>query len=125
MYDKEMLKEYEIVNTNLSTVILLLNNIGINLETFLSLKFISAPTIESIVKSVEQFFYLEAMDEKGIITDIGKSMSKFQMDEILARCLIESYSLNCIKEILIIISVLQINELFYDIEKIDKDYSFQ
>ncbi len=95
------------------------------METFLSLKFISAPTIESIVKSVEQFFYLEAMDEKGIITDIGKSMSKFQMDEILARCLIESYSLNCIKEILIIISVLQINELFYDIEKIDKDYSIQ
>jgi pre-mRNA-splicing factor ATP-dependent RNA helicase DHX15/PRP43 len=89
MYDKDMLEEYEpeIVNTDLSTVILQFNNIGINLEAFLSLKFISAPTIESVVKSVEQLFYLEAIDDKGIITNIGKSMSKFQMDVKLARCL--------------------------------------
>jgi HrpA-like RNA helicase len=62
-----------------------------------------------LIQINQQLFYLEAMDEKGIITDIGKSMSKFQIDVTLARCLIESYSLNCIKEILIIISVLQIN----------------
>ncbi len=124
MYDKEMLEEYEpeIVNTNLSTIILQLHKMGINLAVFLTLKFISAPTIESVVKSIEEFFYLDAMNEQGILTDIGKSMSKFQMDVTLARCLIESYSLNCIKEILIIISVLQLNELFFDIEKIDKDY---
>jgi HrpA-like RNA helicase len=53
---------------------------------------------------------------------MGKSMSKFQMDVALARCLIESHSLHCIKEIIIIISVLQMNELFFDIEKIEKDY---
>jgi ATP-dependent RNA helicase DHX8/PRP22 len=125
MYDKEMLEDYEpeIVNTNLSTIILQLHKMGINLESFLSFKFISAPTIESVVKSVEQLFHLEAMDEKGIITDIGKSMTKFQIEVTLARCLIESYSLNCIKEIIIIISVLQINELFFDTEKIDKEYT--
>jgi HrpA-like RNA helicase len=33
-----------------------------------------------VVKSIEEFFYLEAINDEGILTDIGKSMSKFQID---------------------------------------------
>jgi HrpA-like RNA helicase len=84
--------EQEIVNKNLSTIILQLHIMEIYFATFLTLKFISAPTIESVVKSIEELFYLVAINEKGIITDISKSMSKFQMAVTLARCLIESYS---------------------------------
>jgi pre-mRNA-splicing factor ATP-dependent RNA helicase DHX38/PRP16 len=101
----------EIQRTNLSNVVLLLKSLGIS--NLLLFDFMDPPPQENIMNSMYQLWVLGALDNKGDLTDLGKNMVEFPLDPPLAKMLIYSQSQHCNHEILIIVSMLSVPNIFY------------
>lgn len=112
-YSKEMSLNTtpEILRQNLSHTILMLKAMGI--EDILSFGFMDRPNEESILKALEELYILEALDDDGKLTQIGKYMAYFPMEPMLAKTLIKSFEFNCSYEVIEIISMLSVPDVFY------------
>ena len=56
---------------------------------------------------------LSALDDEGLLTRLGRKMADFPMEPPLAKMLIASVDLGCSEEILAIISMLSVQNVFY------------
>ena len=56
---------------------------------------------------------LSALDDEGLLTHLGSKMADFPMEPPLAKMLIASVDLGCSEEILSIISMLSVQNVFY------------
>ena len=106
----------EILRTNLITIVLLLKSIGI--DDLLNFDYIDIPPKEILIRALEQLYALGALNEEGILTEIGKNMSLFPMNPCLSKIIITSVEYKCLDQILTIVSMLTLgNNVFYK----DKD----
>ncbi|BAM39126.1 DEAD-box family helicase [Theileria orientalis strain Shintoku] len=113
-YDKEMDDNHdpEITRVNLSSVVLLLKSIGI--DDLLNFDFMDPPSPETLITSLELIYSLGALNDKGDLTKLGKTMSELPLDPMYAKTLLTSIKNNCYDEIIVIISMLSIgNNVFY------------
>ena len=125
----------EILRSNLSSVALQLIALGIN--DIINFDFMSKPSnecLEAALNDLEllgairkQILETNAPSENGIqtnkkqkltntnyeLTDIGKKMSQFPLDPKLSRCILAAESLNCVEDILKIVSVLSVENIFH------------
>jgi pre-mRNA-splicing factor ATP-dependent RNA helicase DHX38/PRP16 len=101
----------EIQRTNLSNVVLLLKSLGIN--NLVLFDFMDPPPQDNIMNSMYQLWVLAALNNKGDLTELGKKMVEFPLDPPLAKMLIYSNELHCSNEILIIVSMLSVPNIFY------------
>ncbi|KAL6950918.1 hypothetical protein ACO0QE_000200 [Hanseniaspora vineae] len=101
----------DIKRQNLSNTILLLKAMGIS--DLLSFEFMDPPPKSAMVYALEELYHLEALDDAGQLTPLGKKMSQFPMEPLLSRTLLASFELNCSEEVLIIISLLSVQNIFY------------
>jgi ATP-dependent RNA helicase DHX8/PRP22 len=101
----------EIQRTNLASTVLQLKAMGIN--DLLSFDFMDAPPTETLIMALEQLFSLSALDEEGLLTKLGRRMAEFPLEPMLSKMLIMSVHLGCSEEILTIVSMLSINNVFY------------
>lgn len=101
----------EILRQNLSHTILMLKAMGIN--DVLNFGFMDKPKEEAILKALEELYILEALDENGELTDVGGYMAYFPMEPMLAKTLIKSFEFNCSYEVIEIISMLSVPDIFY------------
>lgn len=102
----------EIQRSNLMNTILLLKNLNINdINKF---KFIDKPSIESIETSQYELWSIGALNNFGILTNLGKNMSKFPIDPMLSKLIIISNfkKFNCTIEIIKIVSMLSVPIIF-------------
>ncbi|XP_054717545.1 ATP-dependent RNA helicase DHX8-like [Uloborus diversus] len=101
----------EIQRTNLASIVLQLKAMGIN--DLLSFDFMDAPPPESLIMALKQLHFLSALDDEGLLTRLGRKMVEFPMEPNLAKMLIMSVHLGCSEEILTVVSMLSVQNVFY------------
>lgn len=98
----------EITRTNLASVILQMLSLRLgNIEHF---PFLEAPDPRAVRDGFRLLEELQAVDARGRLTDIGRSMARLPVDPRLARVLVEAAQLGCLHEALIIVSALGIQD---------------
>ncbi|EPZ35047.1 Helicase-associated domain-containing protein, partial [Rozella allomycis CSF55] len=101
----------EIQRTNLANTVLTLKALGIN--DLLNFDFMDPPTKQSMLEALEKLFALGALDEEGLLTKLGRHMADFPLEPPLSKMLIYSVELGCSEEILTIVAMLSIQNVFY------------
>jgi len=81
----------EIQRTNLGNVVLLLKSLGIS--NLLEFHFMDPPPASTIMSSLYQLWILNAIDNTGDLTDLGRRMVDFPLDPPLVS-LAQRFSLN-------------------------------
>ncbi|KAK8542519.1 hypothetical protein V6N13_136907 [Hibiscus sabdariffa] len=101
----------EIQRTNLGNVVLLLKSLKI--ENLLDFDFMDPPPQENILNSMYQLWVLGALNNVGALTDIGWKMVEFPLDPPLAKMLLMGEQLDCLDEVLTIVSMLSVPSVFF------------
>jgi ATP-dependent RNA helicase DHX8/PRP22 len=78
----------DIQRTNLAHTILMLKAMGIN--DLLSFDFMDPPPAPTMLTALEALYALSALDDKGLLTRLGRKMANFPMEPPLAKMLIAS-----------------------------------
>ncbi|PAV22044.1 P-loop containing nucleoside triphosphate hydrolase [Pyrrhoderma noxium] len=112
-YRNEMLPNPipEIQRSNLSHTILMLKAMGVN--DLLNFDFMDPPPAQTLLTALEQLYALSALDDEGLLTRLGRKMADFPMEPPLAKMLIASVELGCSEEILSIVAMLSVQNVFY------------
>jgi pre-mRNA-splicing factor ATP-dependent RNA helicase DHX38/PRP16 len=101
----------EIQRTNLGNVVLLLKSLKI--DNLLDFDFMDPPPQENILNSMYQLWVLGALNNVGGLTDLGWKMVEFPLDPPLAKMLLMGERLDCIDEVLTIVSMLSVPSVFF------------
>ncbi|KAK9090147.1 hypothetical protein Sjap_023324 [Stephania japonica] len=112
-YQNEMLPNPvpEIQRTNLGNVVLLLKSLKI--ENLLDFDFMDPPPQENILNSMYQLWVLGALSNVGGLTSLGWKMVEFPLDPPLAKMLLMGEQLECVNEVLTIVSMLSVPSVFF------------
>ncbi|OAA56582.1 mRNA splicing factor RNA helicase [Niveomyces insectorum RCEF 264] len=101
----------EIQRTNLSNTILLIKSLGV--KDLLDFDFMDPPPQDTITTSLFDLWALGALDNLGELTSLGRKMNAFPMDPPLAKLLIMSEEYGCSEEMVTIVSMLSVPNVFY------------
>jgi len=112
-YKTEMLPTSvpEMQRTNLGSVVLQLKAMGIN--DLLSFDFMDPPPAQTLIAAMERLYALGALDEEGLLTKTGRKMAEFPLDPVLAKTLIASVDLGCGEEVVTVVAMLSVENVFY------------
>ncbi|MCD7461004.1 hypothetical protein HAX54_044983 [Datura stramonium] len=112
-YENEMLQSPvpEIQRTNLGNVVLLLKSLKI--QNLLDFDFMDPPPQDNILNSMYQLWVLGALNNVGDLTDVGRKMVEFPLDPPLAKMLLMGEQLECLNEVLTIVSMLSVPSVFF------------
>ncbi|MFI6816340.1 ATP-dependent RNA helicase HrpA [Nonomuraea sp. NPDC050328] len=98
----------EILRTNLASVILQMTSIGLgDIEAF---PFVEPPDKRQVKDGVNLLHELNAFDDKGQITPIGRKLAQLPVDPRLARMVLEAEKNGCLREVMVIVSALSIQD---------------
>jgi ATP-dependent RNA helicase DDX35 len=100
----------EMRRADLSTTILTLKALGI--DNILRFDFPSAPPAKNMLASIELLYALGAIDGSGNLTNDGLIMAELPLSPTHAKMLLESRAMGCSNEILTIIAMLQVQQIF-------------
>lgn len=109
----------EIQRTNLSNTILLLKSLGI--KDIIHFPFLDRPPLQTLLASLYELWFLGAIDNFGNMTSLGKQMSKFPLQASLSKILIIASQNNCSEEILTIVSMLSVPQVFNRPKELEKE----
>ncbi|AET39119.1 DEAH-box RNA helicase PRP16 Ecym_4037 [Eremothecium cymbalariae DBVPG len=101
----------EIQRTNLASSLLLLKSLGIH--DLLAFPFMDRPPVLTLMKSLFELWSLEALDNFGNLTTLATKMAKFPLQPSLSKILLLSAKCGCSEEMLIIVSMLSVPQVFY------------
>ena len=101
----------ELQRTNLGNVVLQLKAMGIN--NLLEFDFMDAPPAQTMVSALEQLYALAALDDEGLLTRLGRKMANFPLDPMLSKVLLTSVEQQCSDEVLTIVAMLSVENVFY------------
>jgi pre-mRNA-splicing factor ATP-dependent RNA helicase DHX38/PRP16 len=101
----------EIQRTNLSNTVLMLKSLGV--KDLLDFDFMDPPPQDTISTSMFDLWALGALDNLGELTELGRKMSAFPMDPPLAKLLITAEEYGCSEEMVTIVSMLSVPNVFY------------
>lgn len=98
----------EILRTNLAAVILQMSSLGLGApERF---PFLEPPPMATIRDGYQVLEELGALDGERRITDMGRRMARLPLDPRLARMLLEAAELGALREVLIIVAALAVQD---------------
>jgi len=98
----------EIQRTNLSAVILRMQDMSLGeIEHF---PFVEPPDQRLINDGIKQLVDVNAIDASRHLTSIGKQLARLPIDPRLARMLVQGSKEGCLKEVLIIVAALSIQD---------------
>ena len=101
----------EMQRTDLSMAVLQLKALGI--DNIVRFEFPSAPPSKNLIASMELLYALGALDDKGHLTrPLGEQMSELPISPILSKMLFNSGEFNCVKEMAVIVAMLQVENVF-------------
>ena len=98
----------EILRTSLASVILQMKTL--NLGDITDFPFINKPDIRFVNDGIRLLIEIGALNKNGELTHTGKLLAKLPLDPRLGRILLAAGIHNCVRELMIIISALSIND---------------
>ena len=101
----------EIQRTNLANTVLILKAMGIN--DLINFDFMDPPPIQTLVAAMETLYALSALDDDGLLTKLGRKMAEFPLEPQLSKMLLTSVDLGCSDEIITIVAMLSVQNVFY------------
>jgi len=101
----------EIQRTNLCNVVLLLKSL--NVDNLLDFDFMDPPPQQTLMNSMYQLWIIGALDNVGRLTELGRKMVEFPLDPPLSKMLIVSQEYSCSEEMLTIVSMLSVPNIFF------------
>jgi ATP-dependent RNA helicase DHX8/PRP22 len=101
----------EIQRTNLANTVLTLKAMGIN--DLLHFDFMDPPPAQTLITAMEQLYTLGALEEEGFLTRVGRKMAEFPLEPQLSKFLIGSVEMGCSEEVLTIVAMLSVQNIFY------------
>ncbi|KZS95211.1 P-loop containing nucleoside triphosphate hydrolase protein [Sistotremastrum niveocremeum HHB9708] len=96
----------EILKSNLANTVLELVKLGI--KDLVRFDYVDAPAPETLMRALELLNYLAALDDDGNLTPLGAMMAEFPLDPQLAKMLIVSPEFKCSNEILTVVAMLSV-----------------
>ncbi|KAF8479264.1 P-loop containing nucleoside triphosphate hydrolase protein [Russula ochroleuca] len=100
----------EITRTELSSAILQLKALGI--DNFMKLQWLTIPPSESIAQSLSSLIIHSVIDNDGRLTSLGTKVAEIPLDVKAACVLLDSQKFRCGEEILTIIAMTAIQDVF-------------
>lgn len=100
----------EILRSQMSSVVLTLKKLGI--DDLVHFDFMDPPAPETLMRALEQLNYLGALDDEGDLTEVGLQMSELPVDPPLAKMLLVSPEYNCSLEIVAIVAMMSVPQVF-------------
>jgi ATP-dependent RNA helicase DHX8/PRP22 len=101
----------EIQRTNLGNTVLMLKAMGIH--DLLNFDFMDAPPRQTLNVALQNLYYMDALDDEGLLTRFGRKMAEFPLDPPLAKMLLMSVDLQCSDEVLTVVAMLSVENVFY------------
>ncbi|CAA7043469.1 unnamed protein product [Microthlaspi erraticum] len=96
----------EIQRTSLAGSVLYLKSLDLPDIDILKFDFLDAPSSESLEDALKQLYLIDAIDENGAITSIGRTMSGLPLEPSLSRTLIEANENGCLSQALTVVAML-------------------
>lgn len=100
----------EMRRTDLSSTVLTLKALGI--DNIIRFDFPSAPPAKNMLASIELLFALGAIDNNGNLTSDGLIMAELPLSPTHSKMILESREMGCSDEILTIVAMLQVQQIF-------------
>lgn len=100
--------EAEILRTNLAAVILQMLHLRIG--DIRSFPFVDAPDSRLINDGYQLLQTLQAVNDQDRLSSVGKQLSRLPLDPRLGRILLAAVEHNCLREVLIIVSALSVQD---------------
>jgi ATP-dependent RNA helicase DHX8/PRP22 len=101
----------EIQRTNLANTVLLLKAMGIN--DLINFDFMDPPPVQTLIAALESLYALGALNDEGLLTKLGRKMAEFPLEPQLSKMLLTSVDLACSDDIITIVSMLTVQNVFY------------
>ncbi|KAJ5101727.1 hypothetical protein NUU61_003949 [Penicillium alfredii] len=111
-FKKELIEQTypEILRSNLASTVLELKKLGI--DDLVHFDLMDPPAPETLMRALEELNYLACLDDDGNLTQLGRLASEFPLDPALAVMLISSPEFYCSNEILSIVALLSVPQVF-------------
>lgn len=111
-FQKELVEQSypEILRSNLASTVLELKKLGI--DDLVHFDFMDPPAPETMMRALEELNYLQCLSDDGDLTALGRLASQFPLDPMLAVMLIGSPAFKCSEEILTIVALLSVPNVF-------------
>jgi len=100
----------EILRSRMESVVLTLLKLGI--DDLVHFDFMDPPAPETMMRALEQLNYLGALDDEGVLTQLGDKMADMPLEPQLAKMLLISPEYNCSNEMLSIVAMLSSSTIF-------------
>jgi len=101
----------EIQRSNMANTVQTLKAMGIN--DLLNFDFMDPPPVQTLIAAMEMLYALGSLDEEGLLTKLGRRMAEFPLEPQMAKMLLTSVDLGCSDEIITIIAMLSVQNVFH------------
>ncbi|MCL7022340.1 hypothetical protein MKW94_004448 [Papaver nudicaule] len=96
----------EIQRSSLAGSVLYLKSLDLPDIDILKFDFLDPPSRDSLEDALKQLYLINAIDESGTITQIGRTMSDLPLEPSLSRTLIEANAYGCLSQALTVVAML-------------------
>lgn len=102
----------EIQRSSLTGAVLHLKSLDLQDINVLQFDFLDAPSRASLEDALQQLYLIDAIDDDGSITSLGKRMAELPLDPSLGRTLLAAEETGCLHEALTVAAMLSCESLF-------------
>lgn len=96
----------EIQRSSLAGSVLYLKSLDLSDINVLKFDFLDPPSSESLEDALRQLYLIDAIDENGSITSVGKTMAELPLEPSLSRMLMEANEYGCLSQALTVAAML-------------------
>lgn len=123
VYNEELLDATipEIQRSSLAGTVLYLKSLDLPDIDILKFDFLDAPSRESLADALRQLYVIDAIDEDGMITQMGRTMAELPLEPSLSRTLIEANELGCLSQALTVAAMLSAEITLRPVQRNTKD----
>ncbi|CAL5392147.1 unnamed protein product [Camellia sinensis] len=108
VYHEELLDATvpEIQRSSLAGTVLYLKSLDLPDMDILKFDFLDSPSSESLEDALKQLYLIDAIDENGSISSIGRTMAELPLEPSLSRTLMEANEYGCLSQALTVAAML-------------------
>ncbi|KAH7515527.1 hypothetical protein FEM48_Zijuj10G0036300 [Ziziphus jujuba var. spinosa] len=96
----------EIQRSSLAGTVLYLKSLDLADIDILKFDFLDSPSSESLEDALKQLYLIDAIDENGLITKVGRTMAELPLEPSLSRTLMAANEYGCLSQALTVAAML-------------------